>query len=209
MPSIRCVRPSASAARPTSPASMQDRTYVEDQRHVVVAQQRHPLGREAEPPPASASERDVAGALVAEAEVLPHHDRGCVQALDEHRVHELGRAQPAELGGERQHAHDVDAELLEQVGLARRPVSTGGWLTRAGRPRSGAGRRSRTTLRHAELAGPLDRPADDPLVTAVDAVEDADRHHAPAPARRRVVDPPPALHATTCLPRVVGSACAA
>ena len=86
----------------------------------------------------------------------------------------------------------------------RGPVSIGGW-------EPGPQHLDRVRVegdddaRHAELAGPLDRPADDPLVAPVDAVEDPDRHDAPAPARRRGLDTPPALHAPT-LPRVPPSA---
>ena len=97
---------------------MLDRTKVEDS---VTSSSRSRGTSSVEKPnvrPSVRSVREVAGGLVPEAEVLPHHHGGRVQVLDQHQVHELGRVEPAELGGERHHAQHVDTELREQVGLA-------------------------------------------------------------------------------------------
>ena len=69
-------------------------------RHAVEHEQRQPLRRVlvllAEP----VEQRDVARRLVAEAEVLPHHDRPGVQPLDEHLADELVGVEPGEVEGE-------------------------------------------------------------------------------------------------------------
>src|SRR5829696_3046163 len=165
------------------------------QRHVVVPQHRHPLGGKPEPPAKGTQLLQVTGRLVTEAEVLPHHHGGRVQLLHHHDVHELGRAQPAELGAEGQHAQHVDAELRHDVGLA----AQFGQHRRVG---AGTDHLARVRVegqhhrRQAALPGALHRPPDELLVTAVDAVEDADGHHAATPPRRCVVEATPALHRT-------------
>jgi hypothetical protein len=73
---------------------------------------------------------DVAGRAVAEREVLPHHHRRHVQLLDQHLVHELVGRHLGELGGERQHAEHVDAQLLDQLGLATKRGQLRGMATR-------------------------------------------------------------------------------
>jgi hypothetical protein len=163
------------------------------QRHVVVAQHPHPFGREPEPGAKPTQQLEIASGLVTEAEVLPHHHQRRVQPLDEHHVHELVGVQPAELGGERQYAERVHAELLDQLGLAPDRAEHG---RVAARPDDLARVRveGHHHQRQAEVAGPGQRAADQCLVTAVNAVEDTDRHHAPTPPRGRVVDPPPAQH---------------
>ena len=86
--------------------------------------------------------------------------------------------------------------------LSRGPVSIGGWWP--GRTTSiGWGSKVSTTRREAELARTVDGGADDLLVAAVHAVEDADGHDAPPPAGRRALHSPPALHVLS-LPRGPG-----
>jgi hypothetical protein len=114
--------------------------------------------------------------------------------LDQHVVHErLGR-QPGELRRERHHAERVDAELLDQLGLAGR-------LGEHRRVRPGPDHLGRVRVEghhhrlHAQVAGALHGVPDDRLVAAVHAVEDADRDHRPAPAAGHRLVPPPPLHA--------------
>ena len=85
----------------------------------VVRGQLHALDREPEPGAELGEHRDVARGPVAEGEVAPDHDRGGVQALDQHLVGELGGRHAGELGGERQHEERVDAQLGDEVGAPR------------------------------------------------------------------------------------------
>ena len=59
---------------------------------------------------------DVAGRLLAEGEVLPHHDLHDVQVLDQQLVHVALRGELHEIGRERHHQKDVDAQLFDQFG---------------------------------------------------------------------------------------------
>ena len=108
-----------------------------------------------------------------------------------------------ELQRERDHAEHVDAELLDQLGLARRPRSARPGASRAAPPRTGAGRRSRTTeARPSSRARftvwpmicwcPRWTPSKTPIVTT-------DRPHpagaALTPRQRCTSHPPPATSA--------------
>ena len=146
--------------------------------------------------PSRVSSVDVAGGPVAEPEVVAdHHERG-VQVLDQDVVHELLGRELGELRRERDHAEHVDAERLDQLGLAGR-------LGQHGRVRAGPDHLGRVRVeghdhrRDAEFSGPVDGVPDDLLVPPVDAVEDADGDHRPAPAARRRLIPPPPLHSVS------------
>ena len=83
--------------RATSPASTQDRMYVEEKTVPSSATSGAALHPEAERPPEPLQQRHVAGRPVPEPEVVPHHHQRRVQVLDQDVVHErLGR-QPGEL----------------------------------------------------------------------------------------------------------------
>ena len=107
--------------------------------------------------------------------------------------------QPGELRRERDHAQHVDAERLDQLGLAGR-------LGEHRRVRAGPHHLGRVRVEghhdraDAQLPGALHGVPDGRLVSPVDAVEDADRDHRPAPAAGRRLVPPPPLHASQ--PRV-------
>jgi hypothetical protein len=51
-----------------------------------------------------------------------------------------------------------------------------------------------------EFAGAENRAVDDVLMAPVHAVENADGHHGPAPARRHVHQAPPPLHRVSFVP---------
>ena len=169
--------------------------YVEEKTMPVVGDQRRALHGEAERAPEPLQQRHVAGRPVPEPEVLPDHDERGVQLLDQHVVHELLGGEPGELRGERHHAERVDAERLDQLGLAGR-------LGQHRRVRAGPDHLGRVRVEghhhrlHAELPGPLHGVPDDRLVSAVHAVEDADGDHRPAPPAGHRLVPPPPLHRT-------------
>nr|BFE68572.1 hypothetical protein GCM10020092_018730 [Actinoplanes digitatis] len=159
----------------------------------VLRHQGRLLDREAEGAPEAGEHGQVAGRPVAEAEVVALDHDGRVQRLDQHVVHEGLGAELRERRGERDDAERVDAELLDQLGLAHR-------LGQHGRVRAGPHDLGRVRVEghddrvQAEVAGPLHGVPDDRLVAAVHAVEDADRHHRSAESARHRLVPPPPLH---------------
>ena len=159
----------------------------------VVGHQVQALDAEAEAPPELGEHRDITRGPVAEGEVPPDDDLGGVQPVHEHLVGERGGLHALQLGGEREHAERVDPELGDQVGAAAQAGQPGRVAARA--DDLGRVRVERDQHRRQAAGAPaLDRPIDQLLVSAVHAVEHADRHDAAAPTRRYGLQPPPALH---------------
>ena len=161
--------------------------------HAVLGDQRRLLDGETERPSEPLEQGHVAGRAMPEPEVVAdHHDRR-VQRLDQHVVHERLGAELGERRGERDHAERVHAQLLDQFGLAHR-------LGQHRRVRAGPDHLGRVRVEgdhhrlEPEIAGALHRMADDRLVAAMNAVEDADRDHRAAPAAGHRLVPPPPLH---------------
>ena len=75
-----------------------------------------PSHREAEPLARLAQHVDVACRLLAEGEVLPHHHLDDVQVFDEQFVDVALGGELHEVGGERHHQEDVDAQFLDELG---------------------------------------------------------------------------------------------
>jgi hypothetical protein len=161
--------------------------------HTIGGNQRSVLHGEAERAPESFEQGHVAGRAVPEPEVVADHDRRRVQRLDQHIVHERIGVEPGERRRERHHAERIHTELLDQLGLADR-------LGQHRRMRARADHLGRVRVeRHhhrlqTEVAGAFHGVPDDRLVAAVHTVEDADRHHRPAPATGHRLVSPPTLH---------------
>ncbi len=148
---------------------------------------------EAEPLAELGQQLDVARRLVAEGEVLADHDLRRVQPLHQHLVHELLGRQARDLSGERQHAEHLDAELFGQLGAAPQGGQLRRMTTRAhhlGRVRV-EGHQHTGDVAAARL---LHRVRDQLLMPPMHAVEDADGHHAPAPAAGDLLQTTPSLH---------------
>ena len=137
----------------------------------------------------------VAGRLVAEAEVLPHHHRPGAQAAEEHVGGERLRPHLGQLGGEGQHQHDLDAGLAQQLDLA---VQRGEQRRLAPGPQDGQGvavegDRGRGHAPGGRLGG---HPVQQRPVPPVDPVEHPNGDHGrPQPGRdggNPVVPLPPA-----------------
>ena len=162
-------------------------------RHTVGHQQRHALGGEVVLLPQLGQQRHVADGLVTEPEVLPHHHGGGVQPFGQDHADELVRAEPGEFKVEREHADGVGAEAREEFG----PPPRG---DEQGRMRTGPYHLVRVRIEgdhhDRQVPGPRDLfgPADDALVSAVHAVEYADRRHAGTPVGRHFGQAVPAVH---------------
>jgi hypothetical protein len=160
----------------------------------VVRGQLHAVDREPEPGAEVGEHRDVPCGPMAEGEVPPDHDRGRVQALDQHLVGELGGRHAGELDGERQHQERVDAQLGDEVGA---PPQAG----EPGRMAAGADHLGRVRVEGDQHGGQRahprlgDRRGDQLLVSAVHTVEHPDRDDAASPPGRNAVQPTPPLHA--------------
>ena len=160
---------------------------------VAVRGQLHALHREPEPGAELAEHGEVAGRPVAEGEVGPDHDRGGVQAFDEHLVGELGGRHAGQLDGERQHEEGVDAQLRHQVRTAAQAGEPG-------RVAAGADDLGRVRVEgdqhggQAALPALRDRRADQLLVAAVHPVEHPDGDDAASPSGRHPAEPTPPLH---------------
>ncbi len=157
------------------------------------AHQGHPDGDEVVFLAEFAQGGQVAGGLVAEPEVLPHHDPGGVEPVDQGDLHELLGGGARELQRERQDQHRVDPEGAEQLDA---PVGGGELRRVAAGPHHlvGVGVEGHRDRGDPELPGELDGLAHQRLVTPVNAVEHPDRDDGPAPVRRHVVKSEPAAH---------------
>ena len=192
-PSTRCGRPSAFAAPVTSPAASSSPDRRRRDRRAVGDEQRHPLHSELVLLAELGQERDVAGRLVAEPEVLPHHDYRGVKSLDQDGAHELIGVEPGELQREREHAHGVGAQAGEQLRAAAR---------RTQERRMAAGPDDLIRVRvegdhhHRQVALPacLRRARDNALMAPVHAVEHANGDDGLAPLCRHLVQAVPAVH---------------
>ena len=162
-------------------------------RYAVGHQQRHALGGEVVFLAQLRQQRHVTHGLMAEPEVLPHHHGGGVQPFGQDDADELIRAEPGEFQVEREHADRVGAEAGEELG----PPARGNEQRRM---RTGPDHLIRVRIEgdhhDRQLPGPrnLFRPADDALVTAVHAVEHADRRDARTPVGRHFSQAVPAVH---------------
>jgi hypothetical protein len=118
----------------------------------------------------------VAGRLVAEAEVLPHHHGPGGQPVEQHLGGEVLGADLGQLLGELEHEHDRHAGLAEQLDLAVQGGEQGRLAARAehgqGVAVEGDGRR-----RHPALGRLGRHPVQQRPVPAVDAVEHPHRDH--------------------------------
>ena len=160
---------------------------------VVLGQQRHGFDCEPEPLAGAPQGLDVAGRLLTEGEVLPHHDLDHVQVFHQQLVDVALRRELHEIAGERHHQEDVDAQLLDELGAAGergqlRRVAAG--IDHFHRVRV-EGHEDR---RHVAGAAGLDRVRDQLGVAAVHAIEHPDGEHASAPIRGNLVLAAPPLH---------------
>ena len=147
---------------------------------VVFGDQRHGLDGEAEPLAGLTQRVDVAGRLLAEREVLADDDLDHVQPFDQQFVDVALGSELHEVGGERHHQEDVDAEFLDEFGPAgqRRQL---GRMTAREHHFHGVGVEGHQHRRHPAGPAGLHRPRDQFGVPAVHTVEDADGQHTPAP----------------------------
>ena len=130
--------------------------------------------------------RRITAITAPEAHVVAHDDRPRPEQLLEPGAHELLGALVGEVEGVGDHEDGVQAGGRQ----GREPVRQGGDHGQVGlgvvnqhRVRvEGHGHRQRPGA--PRPAGPLDNPAQDRLMPAVHAVEDADGHHAARPTRR-------------------------
>ena len=170
---------------------------------VVLGDQRHRLHREPEPRAGTAQRVDRSGSLLAEGEVLPHHDFHHMQVLDQQLVDVALRGELHEIGREGHDQKDVDAELLGKLGAPGQRGQLCGVAARVDhfhRVRV-EGHQHR---RHSPGTTRLDRVRDQFGVPAVQTVEHPDGEYASAPVRGYLVLPPPPLH--NCQPTGQGSA---
>ena len=196
-PSTRCGRPRISRAPSTSPSATRRRVRVEENGSPPPASPRTNRSTTSTSKsyvlPCSARNADVAGGLVAEAEVGALDDGLGVQLVDQDLDDEVGRRQLRELGGERQDQHRVHAQLGHQFGAA---------VVRGEQRRVAAGAHDLAGVRvegdddggNAQLTGALHGVPDDQLVPAVHPVVGADGDDAAPPVLGDVLQATPALH---------------
>ena len=136
---------------------------------------------------------DVARGLLAEREVLPDHHLDDVQVFDEQFVDVALRGELHEVGGERHHQEDVDAQFLDELGA---PGQRGQLRRMAAGEHDLHRMRVERHQHRRHAAGPagLDGVIDQLGMSAMHTVEHADGHDTSAPVRGDLVRPPPALH---------------
>lgn len=140
-----------------------------------------------------AQEVDIAGGLVAEAEVRALDDGLGVQLVDEDLHHEVGGRQLRELGGEGEDEQRVHTELGTQLGAA---------VVRSEQRGVAAGAHDLARVRvegdhdggNAQFTGAVHGMLDDQLVSAVHPVVGTDGDDAAPPVLGDVLQATPALH---------------
>ena len=152
---------------------------------------------EAEPGTELTQQVDRSGAAVPEPEVLPHHDIGGVQPVDDDVMDEFLGTDLGQRGGERQHQEGVHPEFGDQLGPAAQRGQQGRVAARPdhlGRMRIERHQHRRQAVRPTGRDGLPDQR----LMPTMHAVEHADGQHATSPARRDLVDAAPVLHQSSC-----------